>query len=144
MLHHNKYTKLTYWLLGLGSCLGLVFLWALALMFASGQPLFIWGLAIVLTLMLGINSYFAYQIYRKNFKVLKWVMWLYAFQIIGFETENWAYSFSFGLQLNVSLPLGSAKVVINLFSILILFVVYKAIKGIQATQPLVYTEKCRD
>ena len=127
---HNKFTKLSYWLLALSSLSGFIFMGMFIPSLDSGQPIVIYVLVVILGLMLILNTYFAYRIYHRSISVLKWCLWLYGLQIIGFETENWAFSLTFGMKFTISFTHETTNITINLLAIVIWFVVFKALRSV--------------
>ncbi len=128
--YHNKFTKLSYWLLALSSLSGFIFMGMLFPSLVDGQPTLIYGLVAVLSLMLILNTYFAYRIYKHSLSALKWCLWLYGLQVIGFETENYALSLTFGMKFTVTWTYETTNITFNLLAIAIWFVVLKALRCI--------------
>ena len=128
--YHNKFTKLSYWLLALSSLSGFIFMGMLFPSLVDEQPTLIYGLVAVLSLMLILNTYFAYRIYKHSLSALKWCLWLYGLQVIGFETENYALSLTFGMKFTVTWTYETTNITFNLLAIAIWFVVLKALRSI--------------
>ncbi len=80
--------------------------------------------------MLALNTYFAYLIYKRSLRALKLCLWLYGLQIIGFETENWALSLNFGMNVSMSFVYNSTLVTINLLAIVIFMVILLAYRSV--------------
>lgn len=134
---HNKFTKLSYWLLGLSSLSGFIFMDMFFPSLVDEQPTLIYALVAILSLMLILNTYFAYRIYHHSVSALKWCLWLYGLQIIGFETENWALSLTFGMKFNITWTYETTNITINLLAILIWFLVLKALRSVSiANKPI--------
>ena len=129
---HNKLTKASYWLLAISSLVGFAFLYVILTQLQWDQPWVTYVVSAVLSLMLIFNTYFAYRIYKRSVRALKFCMWLYGLQIIGFETENWAFSFNFGMNISVSWAYESTEVTINLLAILIFIVIFLAYRSINS------------
>ena len=127
---HNKFTKLSYWLLALSSLSGFIFMGMLFPILVDEQPTLIYGLVVVLSLMLILNTYFAYRVYKRSISVLKWCLWLYGLQIIGFETDNYALSLTFGMKFTVTWSYETTSITFNLLAIAIWFVVLKALRSV--------------
>jgi len=128
--HHNKYTKASFVILCLSSLVGLIFMGMFLPSLTAEQPVLIYILSAVLSLMLLLNTYFAYQIYRRSMPALKLCLWLYGLQILGFETENWALSLNFGMNFSVSWEYETTNITINLLAIIIWFVVFMALRSV--------------
>lgn len=127
---HNKFTKLSYWLLALSSLTGFIFMGMFLPSLFDAQPTLVYALVAILSLMLILNTYFAYRIYRHSTSALKWCLWLYGLQIIGFETENWALSLTFGMKFTITWTYETTNITINLLAIVIWFVVLKALRSV--------------
>jgi len=127
---HNKLTKASYWLLGLSSLVGFAFVGMLLPQLTWDQPWLSYVIAAILCLMLICNTYFAYRIYKRSIKALKFCTWLYGLQILGFETENWAFSLNFGMNASISWAYESNEITINLLAIAIFVVVFLAYRGV--------------
>jgi len=127
---HNKLTKTSYWLLAISSLVGFIFVAATLPQLTWGAPWVSYALAAALSLMLALNTYFAYLIYKRSIKALKLCFWLYGLQIIGFETENWALSLNFGMNVSVSFVHNSTLVTINLLAIVIFVVILLAYRSV--------------
>lgn len=135
--YHNKYTKLSYWLLVISSLFGFIFMGIFLLGLGGGQSLLIYGLAFLLSLMLILNTYFAYRIFKKSNRALKLCLWLYGFQIIGFESENWALSLNFGINTSITWSNGSTNITFNVLAVIIWFVIFKALRSVtKANNPI--------
>lgn len=133
---HNKLTKASYWLLAISSLVGFAFLGMLLPQLTWDQPWLSYVIATVLSLMLICNTYFAYRIYKRSIKALKFCLWLYGLQILGFETENWAFSLNFGMNASISWVYESNEVTINLLAIVIFVVVFFAYRSIKSANKL--------
>jgi hypothetical protein len=94
------------------------------------QPTLIYGLVAILSLMLILNTYFAYRIYKRSISALKWCLWLYGLQIIGFETENYALSLTFGMKFTITWSYETTNITFNLLAIVIWFLVLKALRSV--------------
>lgn len=129
---HNKLTKASYWLLAISSLIGFVFIAAILPQLTWDTPWVSYVLVAVLGLMLALNTYFAYLIYKRSLKALKLCLWLYGLQIIGFETDNWALSFNFGMNMSVSWSFNSTEVTINFLAaaiFVIILLAYRSVRG---------------
>ncbi|SEA98428.1 hypothetical protein SAMN04488051_11182 [Alkalimonas amylolytica] len=133
---HNKYTILTYWTLALSSVVGFVVMGMLIPSATQNQTLLMYILISVLSVMLLLNTYLAYKVFKRSVFALKWCLWLYGLQIIGFETANWGFSLIFGLQINISWAIGESSLTINLMAIIIWFLVFKALRSVNAANKL--------
>lgn len=131
---HNKFSKLSYWLLALSSLSGFIFMGMFFPSLVDEQPTLIYALVAILSLMLILNTYFSYRIYHRSISALKWCLWLYGLQIIGFETENWALSLTFGMKFIVTWSYETTNININLLAIIIWFVVLKALRSVSITK----------
>ena len=130
--HHNFNTKLAYWTLALSSVFGAISLSIItSQLLPQGNTNFISGLVLFLTVILCLNTYFAYRVYKLSKKALVLCLWLYGFQIIGFETQYLSFSSSFGFQINISWSFDNVTLSVNLTAILICFVLYKALKSLR-------------
>lgn len=135
--YHNKYTKTSYWLLAISSLVGFVFMGMFLPSLGGDQPVLIYGIAILLSIMLLLNTYFAYRIFKKSTRTLKLCLWLYGIQIIGFETENWALSLNFGMNASLTWSYESTNITFNILAIIIWFVIFKALRSVtKANNPL--------
>ncbi|MDQ2077118.1 hypothetical protein [Marinimicrobium sp. ABcell2] len=129
---HNRLTKTSYWLLAISSLAGFVFMALVLPQLAWDTPWISYALVTALGLMLVLNTYFAYLIYKRSLKALKLCLWLYGLQIIGFETENWALSLNFGMNVSVSWMYKSTEVTINLLAIVIFVVIFLAYRSVRS------------
>ena len=129
---HNKYTKTSYWLLAASSISGFIMMGMLLPSLMGNQLILTYIVVSVLSLMLLLNTYLAYQVFKKNKSALKWCLWLYGLQVVGFESANWGLSLTFGMQLTVTWSIGEANITFNLLAIVIWFVVYKALHSLNA------------
>jgi hypothetical protein len=84
-----------------------------------------------LLVILVLNTYFAYRIYKLSEKALTLSLWLYGLQIVGIETEHLSFSLSLGLQLTFSWSVESVSISVNLASIIIWLIVYSALKSVR-------------
>lgn len=129
---HNKLTKASYWLLATGSLVGFVFMAVALPQLTWDTPWISCVILAVLSLMLTLNTYFAYLVYKRSLKALKLCLWLYGLQVIGFETENWALSLNFRMNISVSWSFNSTEVTINLLATVIFVVMllaYRTVRG---------------
>lgn len=133
---HNMYTKLSYWTLALSSVAGFVAMSMLILSVTQNQMFSMYILISALSTMLLLNTYLAYKVFKRSFSALKWCLWLYGLQIVGFETAHWSFSLIFGLQLSISWTIGDFSLAINFMAIVILFLVFKAIRSVNAAEHL--------
>lgn len=133
--HHNKYTKISYWILGGSSLVGFAFIGILLSSLTDAQPLLVYGISALLSSMLILNTYFAYRIFKKSTKALRLSLWLYGLQIIGFESENWELSLNFGMNVSVTWSYGTTNITFNLLAIIIFLVVFKALKSVKNSKP---------
>ncbi|WP_341937449.1 hypothetical protein [Marinimicrobium sp. C2-29] len=127
---HNKLTKTSYWLIAISSLIGFAFMAAILPQLTWDAPWISYALAGALGLMLALNTYFAYLIYKRSLRALKLCLWLYGLQIIGFETENWALSLNFGMNVSMSFVYNSTLVTINLLAIVIFMVILLAYRSV--------------
>jgi hypothetical protein len=134
---HNIFTKLSYWLLALSSLSGFIFMGMIFPSLVDEQPTLVYALVVILSLMLILNTYFAYRIYHKSISALKLCLWLYGLQVIGFETENWALSLTFGMKFTISWSYETTNITINLLAIAIWFVVFKALRSVSLANKLI-------
>ncbi|MBX2808412.1 MAG: hypothetical protein KTR20_07245 [Cellvibrionaceae bacterium] len=130
--NHNKLTKASYWLLAISSVIGFIISMSTLPQLASpgSWPVSIMG--VVLTLVFLLNAYFAYLIYKRSLKAIKFCMWLYGLQILGFESENVSFSLAFGLQVFLSINSGSGILTINFAAtvvFIILLLAYRSVKN---------------
>jgi len=128
--HHNKYTRTSYWLLSISSLAGFLIMGMFLPSLGGEQPVLIYGIEILLSIMLLLNTYFAYRIFKKSTRALKLCLWLYGLQIIGFETENWALSLNFGMDASLTWSYESTNITFNLLAIIIWFAVFKALRSV--------------
>ncbi len=133
---HNKYTKLSYWTLAISSVVGFVAMGMLIPSVTQNQMISMYILISVLSAMLLLNTYLAYKIFKRSVSALKWCLWLYGLQIIGFETANWGFSLIFGLQLTISWAIGESSLTINLMAIIIWFLVFNALCSVNTANKL--------
>lgn len=133
---HNKYTKLSYWALALSSIVGFVVMGMLVPSLTQNQPVLMYVLVSVLSAMLFLNTYFSYKIFKRSVSALKWCLWLYGLQIIGFESANWALSLTFGLQFTITWAVGETSITFNLMAIAIWFLVFQALRSVNAANKL--------
>jgi len=130
-LYHDFNTRSAYWVLTANSLIGIVTIALIAFqLITSESATFMYMLISVLSVMLILNIYFAYRIYKLSKKALVLCLWLYGLQIVGFETEQLMFSMSFGLQLNFSWSFDRFSFSVNLAAIIILFIVYSALKSV--------------
>ncbi|PTP56832.1 hypothetical protein CWO01_23840 [Vibrio splendidus] len=127
---HNKYTKAICIILILSSVIGLISVGGLFTYLTLDQPPIILGMVILLLGMLLTSIYFSYAVYNKNLRVLKLCYLLYALQLVGFETDSYALSLTFGLKFFVNFNVGNIMLSINLMAIAIMFLVYKSLQRI--------------
>lgn len=130
--HHNFNTKLAYWTMAVSSLIGVVTMTLVAPQLmpdksAAYMYILVSGLSVILVL----NTYFAYKIYKLSEKALTLSLWLYSLQVVGFETEHLTFSLSCGLQLTFSWSVGSVSLSVNLASIIIWLIVYSALKSVR-------------
>lgn len=133
---HNKYTILSYWTLALSGGVGFVAMGMLIPSVTQNQPLLMYILISVLSAMLLLNTYLGYKLFKRRFSALKWCLWLYGLQIIGFESADWAFSLIFGLQLTISWEIGESNLTINLMAIIIWLLVFKALRSVNTANKL--------
>ena len=133
---HNKYTKLSYWILAISSIIGFIVMGMLIPSVTQNQPVLMYILVSVLSTMLLLNTFFAYKVFKRSVSALKWCLWLYGLQIIGFESANWAFSLTFGLQFTITWAIGETSVTFNLMAIVIWFLVFKALRSVNTANKL--------
>lgn len=126
---HNKLTKASYWILSISSVIGFIALALVLPQLASSGSWFIGIIGAVLTLMFLLNTYFAYLIYKRSLKAIKFCMWLYGLQIFGFDSESFSFGLTFGLQAFLSINIGSSTLTINFAAIIVFIVLLLAHKS---------------
>jgi len=123
---HNKYTIATFSILGISSLIGFYFIGMMYTLFGNEEPLLIYVVAGILSVMFLLNTYFAYLIFKRSLRALRFSFWLYAAQILGFDTGNWALSLNFGMNLSISFSYETTEVTINILAIIICVVAHLA------------------
>lgn len=130
--HHNFNTKLAYWAMAVSSLIGVVTMTLVASQLIPNQSAtYMYILVFALLVILVLNTYFAYKIYKLSEKALTLSLWLYGLQIVGFETEHLTFSLSCGLQLTFSWSVESVSISVNLAAIIIWLIVYSALKSVR-------------
>ena len=127
---HNKYTIAMYSVLGVSSFIGFYVLGMLYTTFGNDQPLLTYVVVGILSVMLLLNTYFAYLIYKGSLRALRFSFWLYAVQILGFDTGYWALSLNFGMNLSISFNYETTDVTINMLAIIICVIAHLAYRSI--------------
>lgn len=127
---HNKLTRISYWLLTINGLIGFALIGSILPQLTWNLPWISYVIVAMLCLILIFNTYAAYAIYKRNFKALKLCMWLYGVQIVGFETENWAFSLNFGMNASISWVYETNEITINLLAIVIFTLVFLSYRSI--------------
>lgn len=128
---HNKLTKASYWLLAISSLVGFPSMALVFLQLTQEAPWGSYALVAALTLMLALNTYFAYLIFKRSLNALKLSLWLYALQTIGIEAGSWDLGLSFGMNVSARLVFGSTEVIVNLLALLVFVVIFRAYRSVQ-------------
>ncbi|MES2604861.1 MAG: hypothetical protein V4603_07980 [Pseudomonadota bacterium] len=127
---HNKLTRTSYWLIAASSLAGFFSMAAVLPSFMAEHSGISYVLGTALSLMLLLNTYFAYLIYKRSLRALKLCLWLYGLQIIGFETDSWAFSLNFGMNVSVGWTYGSTAITLNLLAIAIFAFIFLSYRSV--------------
>lgn len=132
---HTNFTRAAYIIIGLNSLIGLLSLAVISSFLSEFKLDFQYITTLFLSILLFLNVYFAFLIYKKKLFMLKFCLWLYGFQIIGLKTDNFEFSLVFGTKLEVTWSIGSFNLMFNIMAFIILFVLFKALSSLKPTQP---------
>lgn len=131
----NQYGKIAIVALAISSILSASALGATSLFFSgleNAEPLFI-VMSILALIVIFINLFIAFNVYKGNFKFIKIAFWIYVLQIVSFETLSFSFYLSLGFTLLISWSIGSVTVTLNLFAIIMSVLLYKVMKSVHGT-----------
>ena len=127
-MDRNKYIKAAAFALIVAAILSLVVTIGLFEHFSETS-----GINLVFMLLIPVaiafNLFAAYKIYTGNLKFIKYVLWLYIAQIVGFETSEWAFSLLLGFSLHISWSIDTVSITINLFALLMSVLLLKSMRS---------------
>lgn len=128
---HNKLTTTSYIVLGVSSLIGFIFIVIILGLNGPNQgwPHFL--IAGIMCLVLFLNTYLAFKIYKRSKRALVFSLWLYGLQVLGFETENWAFAFEFGMTATASFDYEGITLNINLLAIVIFSILFFAYRSVR-------------
>jgi len=90
-----------------------------------------YGIPFVLSIMLLLNMYLAFRIYKKSTRALKACLWLYGLQILAsYETDNSSYSLNLGMNISLNWSYKSLSISINILALMIFLVVFMALYSV--------------
>lgn len=131
-LSHTKYTKLAYLTIVANSLLGFLSLGAIIPLLTDFELNFTYIVTSVLVLMLFVNLYIAYLIYKRSFFVLKLCLWLYGLQIFAFDFGSFSFSMIFGTKFLLTWSIGNFSISFNIFALVIWAIVKKALLSLES------------
>jgi hypothetical protein len=134
-MEQNKYGKIAIVALIIASILSAAVLGASSFLFLGHESaeLFVIVMSLLGLIVIFINLFIAFKVYKGNFKCIKVAFWLYVVQILSIEALNFSFYFSLGFTLLLSWSIGSVTVTLNLFAIFMSVLLYKVMKNVGET-----------
>lgn len=127
---HNKLTIASYILLAINGVAGaLIAIFAVPEYLRNGNYL-TYLAAGLLCIIPVLSGYLAYGIYKRSIKVLFFCVWLWALQVFRYENGFWTFSLRFGVDLSYIVPIGTGKLLINLWALMTFIVLFLAYRGV--------------
>ena len=80
-----------------------------------------------------IDLFVAYMIFQGKTGFIKLSFWLYVVQILSFDIGDWGFSFIWGFTFHILISIGDALITVNLFAILMAFLLFKAMQSVNKT-----------
>ncbi|AMJ93312.1 hypothetical protein AVL56_02665 [Alteromonas stellipolaris] len=131
----NKYGKIAIVALVISSALSTLVLVGTLKFFSNYEntdPLLV-TMTLLVLIVIFINLFIAFKVYKGNFKGIKIAFWIYVLQILSIKTLSFSFYLSLGFTLLVSWSIGSITLTFNLFAIFMSVLLYKVMSSVRGT-----------